>query len=484
MKAKVGPSISSTASTRRHFLCSSSATVLSAASVGAANSLTPGLPARSASRLLGANDRINIGSIGCGGMGTGHIRSFMQQSEQKQDIQIVAVSDIYSSRKERARTVAKLAEKDAHHDYRELLARSDVDAVFIATPDHWHAQMAIDALAAGKDVYLQKPITYTIDEARRVAEAAAKHNRILQVGVQGVSDPRSQIARQIIEQGEIGELLWAQATSSRNSLYGEWNYVIDPEGSPETIDWNRWLGPAPKRRFSAERYFRWRKYWDYSGGIATDLYYHSLGPLLVAMGPQFPVAVSATGGIYIQKDREVPDTYSTVIEYPEFYISLSGSMANAAAVRYHSRVIYGHKGTILFEDNKVLVVPERLEARRAGAPIADPLNAVKTYDTPPVDNPHRLHTDNFFACVRSRKRPNLHPELGYQMMVAIRLGVDSYRERKVKFFDPRRQRVVDKASPRPAYEGSGQNFPSTPTSIRTRATLMPFGNCCWRSGAW
>jgi predicted dehydrogenase len=158
----------------------------------------------------------------------------------------------------------------------------------------------------------------------------------------------------------------------------------------------------------------------------------------------------------VQKDREVPDTYSSVIEYPGFYITLSGSMANAAGTRYHNRAIYGHKGTMLFENGKVVVIPEQLAAKRSGN--AEPFGAAKTYDAPPVGpNAHRIHTDNFFDCVRSRKQPNLHAELGHQIMTAIRLGVDAYRERRVKFFDPQTRRVVDRAPARPAYEGAGKN---------------------------
>ena len=406
-----------------------------------------------ATALIGANDRINVGLIGVGGMGSGHLRALVRQSEETKDVQVVAVSDIYTRRKERARQAARLAEKDVHHDYRELLARNDVDAVVIASPDHWHAQMAIDAVAAGKDVYLQKPMTLAVDEARRVAEAAAKHNRILQVGSQHVSDPRCHKARELIEQGEIGPLLWAQASVSRNSLRGEWNYTIDAEGSAQMIDWPRFLGPAPKRPFSADRYFRWRKYWDYSGGIATDLFYHSLGPVLYAMGGGFPTRVTGAGGIYVQKDREVPDTCATLIEYPNFFINLSGSMANAAAGRYFPRVIYGHKGTLVFEQNRVVVFPESLERTRDAA--AAP---AKTYDVPAVEI-GRAHTDNFFAAMRTRKPPYLNPELGYQIMVAIKLGVDSYREGKVKCFDARTHKVADKGGPRPAYEGFGTNDP-------------------------
>jgi predicted dehydrogenase len=441
--------------TRRGFL--NSASVAALAGVAAAKPLKPTIQARSASRILGANDRIQVGHIGVGGMGFDHVRSFAKQSEETKDIQSVAISDIYTRRKETARKAAGLAEKDVHHDYRDLLARSDIDAVLIATPDHWHAQMALDALAAGKDVYLQKPMTYTIDEARQLAEAARKYGRILQVGSQGLSDPRFQRAKELIAAGEIGELLWAQGTSSRNSLLGEWNWHVEPEGTPQTIDWNRWLGSAPKRPFSPERYFRWRKYWDYSGGIATDLYYHTLGPIVFMMGAGFPVSVAAAGGIYVQKDREVPDTYATTIEYPDFYVTLSCSMANEAGGRYLPLAIYGHKGTLTFDRNGVVLLPEdpmpgTFDERTA------PRVSARTYEvTRPTVDGHRLHTDNFFACMRSRKAPNLDGDLGYRIMTAIRLGVDSYRSRQAMLFDPAGQRVVRTGPPRPAWEGDGQN---------------------------
>ncbi len=444
--------------TRRMFLYGAGSGTLMAAKPP-----KPSVPARSAARVLGANDRINVGHIGVGGMGTAHLRAFVQQSEKDKDIQVVAVCDVYTVRKERAQKLAKLDSKDVYHDYRDLLARRDIDAVVIATPDHWHGQMALDAVTAGKDVYLQKPMTYTIEEARAVTEAAEKHGRIVQVGSQGVSDPRNVLARKVVESGQIGELLWATATASRNSLIGEWNYYrIEKEATPETVDWPRWLGTAPKRPFSPERYFRWRKYWDYSGGIATDLFYHSLGPVLFAMGPQFPVAVTGSGGIYVQKDRDVPDTYCSIIEYPQFFINLSGSMCNAAGVKYFPRVIYGHKGTITYEGNNVVVYPEILEGPR-GRPARTADRAPKVYEAPKVENAHRLHTDNFFECMRTRKQPNLNAMLGYQIMVAIKLGVDSYREGKVKFFDPKTQRVTDKPLVRPSYEGEGKNYDARPT---------------------
>jgi predicted dehydrogenase len=449
--------------TRRKFLSQASlaAVTLGPAASAAAQSeksIKPSVSARSAVRTVGANDRINVGMIGMGGMGTVHLRAFMSQSEEDKDIQVVAVSDVYTVRKQRAREIAKLTEKDVYHDYRDLLARSDVDAVLIAVPDHWHGQIALDSLTAGKDVYLEKPMTHTIEEARRVVEATKKHSRILQVGAHGMSDAGAQRARELIEQGEIGELLWAQATSARNSTTGEWNYRIEPDGTPQTIDWKRWLGSAPSRPFSAERYFRFRKYWDYSGGIATDLFYHSLAPLVYAMGARFPIAVSSCGGIYVQKDREVPDTYATIIEYPNFYIDMSGTMANASANRSHRTAIYGHKGTILFERGQIHVIPEYLgretETRKRQTP--EP----KVYEAPPVGklrDARSPHTTNFFSCVRSREQPSMPAELGYQVLVAIKLGVQAYREGKLKLFDPNTQKIVDKPFPKPVWEGDGKN---------------------------
>jgi predicted dehydrogenase len=448
------PNSSKPSSSRRDFLRRASAASTVAAALTPALSarpIKPSVSARSASRVIGANDRINIGMIGVGGNGFGNLRSFVAQSEEKKDMQIVAVSDVYTVRKERARSTARLEQKDVHHDYRDLLAKPDVDGVFIATPDHWHAQMAIDAMAAGKDVYLQKPMTYTIDEARQVTEAAARYKRVLQVGSQHLSDPRWQKAREVIAAGEIGELLWAQTTYSRYSRDGEWNYYVDEEGTPENIDWTRWLGTAPKRPFSAERYFRWRKYWDYSGGIATDLFYHRLGPMLFAMGAQFPARVSSSGGIYVQKDREVPDTYSTTVEFPNFYITLSSSMGNAAGNKFFPETIYGHKGTIAFTDTGFTVLPE-------GAPKGAKGKEISAEPALPIN---RLHTDNYLECMRNRQQTALNPDLGYKIMVAIRLGVDSYREGKVKFFDAVTQKVTDRGAARASYEGDGKNPPDS-----------------------
>lgn len=391
--------------------------------------------------------------IGVGSKGRGHLRLLLKRSQEEGDVRITAISDIYRKRRDEALSFSGLGGDDGHIDYRELLARPDVDAVWISTPDHWHATMALDAIEAGKDVYLEKPMTYTIDEARRVAAAVERSGRVLQVGSQHVSDRRYHEARSVIDKGLIGPVVWAQNTYCRNSLYGEWNYTIDPEGSPESIDWNRFLGTAPPRPFSAERFFRWRKYWDYSGGIATDLFYHRLAPLMMMMGKQFPRRVSGHGGIYVHREREVPDSYATVIEFGGHFVTMSASMASSAGNTGMPTMVYGHEGAISFLPGAIEVKPEyQFAAKFREATGQDSLVVEVDQGSVSAD-----HIANFLDCVRSRGKPVFDAHFGYQVMAGIRLGVDSYRSGRMMAYDPEGQRVVPAPEPRPAYEGAGKN---------------------------
>ncbi|MDZ7639168.1 MAG: Gfo/Idh/MocA family oxidoreductase [Bryobacterales bacterium] len=439
---------------RRSFFAVS-AGLAAAVSASAASSLKPAVSAKSAARVLGANDRIRVAAIGTGGKGTSHLRMLAPRAAERKDIEMVAVADVYTRYRDRARDICSLGESDGFVDYRKMLERSGIDAVFIATPDHWHGQMAIDCMATGRDVYLEKPYTLTIEEARDVSAAVKQQKRVLQVGSQHLSDRRYHAARELVQAGEIGTPLWAQTTYSRNSLTGEWNYYVEEEASPRTIDWKRWLGSAPPRPFSAERYFRWRKYWDYSGGIATDLFYHRIGPLLFVMGSQYPTRVSASGGIYQFRDREVPDTYATTVEYPDFYITAASSMANQAGNRYLPPAIYGHKGTITFEREGVRVLAEPLFAgEKSVLATSGKLHGVD--DGPGMA---QLHHDNFFDSMRARKQPVLNEDLALEIMTAIKLGVDSYRQGKTFAFDPQSRAILPTAPPRPAFEGTGENPP-------------------------
>ncbi|HME05558.1 MAG TPA: Gfo/Idh/MocA family oxidoreductase, partial [Bryobacteraceae bacterium] len=221
-------------------------------------------------RVLGANDRIQLGVIGVGGRGSGDAASFQKFGEKNNACQIVAVCDVYEKRK---RTEAELYQCKGYSDYRELIARPDIDAVIIATPDHWHARMAIDAMNQGKDVYLEKPMCHTNEEIRDLVKAVHATKRVLQVGSQTTSADQWWKARKAIADGMIGQMLSSQGSYHRNSVKGEWNWPIDPDAGPDGkgdnyIDWKTWLGPAPERPYDADRFFRFRKYWDYSGGIA------------------------------------------------------------------------------------------------------------------------------------------------------------------------------------------------------------------------
>ena len=414
--------------------------------------------APAASRVLGANDRINIGMIGTGSKGRSHLRRLMARASAQDDVRVTAIGDIYRKRREEALDLAQLGGERGYVDYRELLAQPDIDAVWISTPDHWHATMALDAFAAGKDVYLEKPMTYTIEEARRIAEAVESTGRILQVGSQHVSDQRYHQARKVIDEGWIGAVLWAQNTYCRNSLYGEWNYTVDPEGTPENIDWDKFLGSAPARPFSPERFFRWRKYWDYSGGIATDLFYHRLAPLMLMMGKKFPTRVSGHGGIYVHREREVPDTYATVIEYGSHYVNLSASMASAAGNVGMPTVVYGHEGAITFLPDAIEVRPEYQFASKFRESTGQDILRIEI-EQADVSN---AHIGNFLDCMRDRSQPVFDAQFGYQAMTAIRLGVDSYRSGRMMAFDPHGERARPFAGPRPGYEGSGQNFEEPP----------------------
>ena len=377
-------------------------------------------------KVLGANDRINIAVIGCGGMGTGQLQDLVNRSKDPAaKLAVVGVCDIYEPRKQRAKDISGA---EVYHDYRKLLERKDLDAVLIATPDHWHAKMAIDAMDAGKDIYLQKPMTYTWEEAKQVAKVARYHNRVVQIGAQSASEDRWWKAREAIKAGAIGKLLWSQSGYCRNSTEGEWNWPIDEGANPDNLDWKAFLGSAPKRPFDKERFFRWRKYWDYSGGIATDLFYHALSHLEVALIPEFPSRVTASGGIYFQHDREVPDTFFMTVDYPSDHtVVLVSSMANRQCV---PEIIRGHEATMYFENGGFVIRPE------------DEFTATKKEQTV-VPDAGVDHMTNFLDCVRSRKKTHLDADAGYRIMVAIDLGVKAYRQNKTMLFDPKKETVVN-----------------------------------------
>lgn len=398
-------------------------------------------------RALGANDRLNVGFVGCGGRMNTHIDALVKRAKERGDVQPVAVCDIYEKRKKLARERAGVDEKSVHHDFRELCARKDIDVIVIASPDHWHHGHAMVALKAGKDVYLEKPFTYTIEEAREIAEFVKTNKRILQVGSQYTSFDHFHQARKALEQGLIGKVVWATAGYGRNANKegGEWNYKIDADASTANIDWKTFLGNAPKRAFDAERFFRWRKYWDYSGGIATDLFYHALAPFVMITGQEFPAKVTASGGIFVQKDREVPDTFLMNVDYSSFTVNLSCSVAAGAPPLV---AINGTEGRIVmaqsgenFSHSAIEVIPDNEYHKEFKAKTG--VEKLLLECKPNLRGTHP-HMDNFLDAVRSRQQPNLNADLGYKVMAAIRMGVDAYRQETTMRWDVRRERATSR----------------------------------------
>jgi predicted dehydrogenase len=402
-------------------------------------------------RVIGANDRINVGVIGAGGRGVHVASRFAAIGEKTNACQMVAVCDVWQKR---VSTNKERFHCDGYLDYREVISRGDVDAVIIATPDHWHAKMALEALDSGKDVYLEKPMCHTIKEARNLVNTVRETKRILQVGSQTTSADQWHKAKKAIADGMIGEMIMSQGSYHRNSNEGEWNWKIDPQAGPEGkgdnyIDWKMWLGPAPKRRWDPDRYFRFRKYWDYSGGIATDLFYHVVAPLNICWGePQFPYKVTAGGGRYVfRNDREVPDTFHLIGEYSKGHtIVLSSSMANSQHI---PGLIRGHEGTIIMvEHGKFESQTEHIILRPEKRVISDAYKArfgeeeIKI----PVAQSDMLvaHINNFLECMRNRQKPNLDVETGAKAQVLISMAVQAYREGRVLYFDERNWKVRNK----------------------------------------
>lgn len=403
-------------------------------------------------RVIGANDRINIAHIGIGGRGSDHLTMTLEHQKNNHDIEIVALCDVYQKRLDAAAQRVPGAKTYTHHQ--ELLQRSDIDAVFIATPDQWHAPITLAAMESGKDVYVEKPMTHTLEESKIVAHKAKALNRVVQVGVQALSWPRWHKMREIVASGMIGQVVAVQGTYSRNDPAGDWNWPIDAAAGPDAtgenhIDWKQWLGPAPEIPYNADRFFRFRKYWDYSGGIATDLHYHIVAPFHLAIADEFPIRSAGMGGLWVYHDgRETPDTFLTAADYPAKYsMTIQSSQVNENGP---TLMLRGTKATIHLSDEWE-GPPKRQYDYADIIPESPYINEfVKKYGNDIVrvndvgNAGDQLHIDNFLECVKSRKQPNCPVDLGYKVMATIDLSVRSYRNGKVYYFDPEKEVAYEK----------------------------------------
>jgi len=275
-----------------------------------------------------ANDRVGLGFIGFGIRGN----ILLEAARQTGQADFIEVCDCYQGHLERAkeRTDGKIATNFAQ--YKKLLNRKDIDAVVVATPDHWHLPIVLDALSAGKDVYIEKPMTHRIEDGPKIIAAARQHKRIVQAGSQWVSGDQHKKAREIVASGKLGKVTKVTASYNRNSSTGSWNYPIALDlQDGVNFNWKEWLGPAPKVPYNPERVFRYRKYWDYSGGISTDLFVHLITSIHFILGAEMPKSVVANGGILFRKDgREVPDTLDALFDYGDFCVNMAATFNSAS----------------------------------------------------------------------------------------------------------------------------------------------------------
>jgi len=440
-------------STRRHFLQASTMAGLAASALGAQEG---------SERKISPNDRIRVALIGAGGMGNADATS----SQKVPGVELVAVSDLYDGRlthvKERWGS-----QLFTTRDYREVLARPDIDAVLIATPDHWHSKISTDAMNAGKDVYCEKPMVQLVGDGHVVVETQQKTGRIMQVGSQRVSSIVYKKAQELFNAGAIGELNMVEAWWDRNSAIGAWEYSIPTDASPETIDWTRFLGRAPKVAFDPVRFFRWRDYRDYGTGVAGDLFVHLFSGMHFVTGAIGPTRVFATGGLRFWKDgRDVPDVllglydYPATDRHPAFNLALRVNFVDGAGESSGFRFV-GSEGIMTIDEGvTVSKTPRETEPgftidtfskaeqaaflkqyykkyppHRASADGMRP-SREERFEAPPGYNDHLDHHRNFIAAVRSRKPVVEDPVFGFRAAGPALLSNVSYFEQRVCNWDP------------------------------------------------
>ena len=418
------------------------------------------------------NDRIQFATIGTGIIGFVDTNT----ANSLPGAELVAAADCYDSRLTHVNEVYG-DDVFTTQDYREVLTRSDVDAVLICTPDHWHAPIARDAMEAGKDVYCEKPMAHSLEEGASMVEAQEETGRVVQVGSQYASSIVVDKVRQLFEEGAIGALNMIEARYNRNSSLGAWQYSIPPNVSPDEVAWDRFLGDAPDREFDPTRFFRWRNYWDYGTGLAGDLFVHLLTMAHHVTSSAGPTQISSTGGLRFWEDgREVPDVQTALFEYPDtdahpsFTLSLQSNLADGSGGGQFLRFV-GSDGAIRLEGNTV-----RLTQFRRSSPSVDQLvngyNSVRTFseavqeafresysteppaasvedmstqsefEAPDGYNMRRDHFMNFFAAMRGEEEAVEDAAFGHRAAAPALLCNRSYRNGQRHQWDPQAMELV------------------------------------------
>jgi predicted dehydrogenase len=382
------------------------------------------LTALSYSRVLGANDRIQMGVIGPGSRGTHVMRKFLEHS----DVEVTALCDVYARHVDQAMQHAQRARSFKDH---RALVEQQLDIVLIATPDHWHAVQTIDALNAGKDVYVEKPLSLKIEEGPEIVKAARVNERICQVGMQQRSGKHYlEAKREYIDTGKLGKVTLARTWWHGNTYHARKapDYLLQ---QPSNLDWAKFLGPLKWRDYDPQQYHNWRAYLDFGGGQVTDLFTHWIDVVHMFLEEDIPTAAVASGGIYIYKDgRTAPDTISVLLDYGgRFTATFEATLA--AGIRGAAVEICGDDGRLYIDRSRYLFYP----AGRDPKPVE--VKAEEGSDPLTAD-----HVANFLECVKSRKRPNGDVLIGHRSAQASHLGNIAYVEKRRIAFDPIREEIL------------------------------------------
>ena len=378
--------------------------------------------ALSYSRVYGANERIQLGLIGCGERGRYDMGNFVKSGK----VDVVALCDIYGNNVDAAKNTAPNAK--TFGDHRKLLETKEVDVALIGVPDHWHASCAIDALNAGKDVYVEKPLTLKIDEGPEIVKAARVNNRVCQVGMQQRSGKHYIEAKQLyVDSGKLGKV-----TLARTWWHGNGYHLRKAPASlkdqPSNLNWSRFLGPLKWRDWDPQQYWNWRAYLDFGGGQVTDLFTHWIDVVHMFLGQDIPIAASAIGGVFNYKDgRTAPDTINVLLEYPKdltatFEATLVPGVTGAGIE------FCGTLGRLYIDRGHYTYTP-------LGR------NATPT-DVKASSNIDQDHVENFLECVKSRNKPNGDVLVGHRSAQASHLGNISYMQKRRIDFDPVREEIL------------------------------------------
>jgi predicted dehydrogenase len=418
---------------RRGFLATTgaSAAIASTSALGAVSSAN-------------ANSRLRVAFIGVGGRCQSHVDSAIRLQNDPGSVECAAVCDVFN--RYRDETAAKIESKTGKApakiaDYRDIINDPSIDAVVIATPDHWHATQTIAALKAGKHVYCEKPMTHTVDEAIAVYRAWKDSGKVMQVGVQSTSLPVWNKINEDIRAGKLGKIMQYQTEFFRNSDMGQWRYYgLSRDMNPKNIDWDMFLGTefglAPKQPFDRARFAQWRCYWDFGSGMYTDLFVHRTTSMLKATGLRWPGRVVGGGGIYLEYDtREAPDVATVVTDFHEGVQGLV-TATMCSANEPIKQCIRGHFGSAVLGTGEDFsgydFVAERPQVTH------DSSIKSERVEVGPGGDTSFAHFGNFVDCVKADdpSKVNCSPELGAAAMVVVKLGASSYREGKVYHFNP------------------------------------------------